>query len=54
MIVVEFPNKEIFKEFLEKAENLNIHKLRKRSTKDYIWTLYEPCNTKPWVQEQGF
>ena len=51
MIVVEFPSKEIFQEFLEEAENQNIHRLRESATKDYIWTLYEPWNIKAWVQE---
>ncbi len=51
MIVVEFPSKKVFQEFLEEAENQNIHRLRESSTKDYIWTLYEPWNIKAWVQE---
>ena len=51
MIVVEFPSKEVFNDFLEEAENQNIHKLREKSTKDYIWTLYENWNIKAWVQE---
>ena len=51
MIVVEFPSKEVFQEFLEEAENQNIHRLRESATKDYIWTLYEPWNIKAWVQE---
>ena len=51
MIVVEFPSKEVFQEFLEEAEIQNIHRLRESSTKDYIWTLYEPWNIKAWVQE---
>ena len=51
MIVVEFPSKEVFQEFLEEAETQNIHRLRESSTKDYIWTLYEPWNIKAWVQE---
>ena len=51
MIVVEFPSKEVFQEFLDKAKSENIHQLRESSTKDYIWTLYEPWNIKAWVQE---
>ena len=51
MIVVEFPSKKVFKEFLEEAETQDIHRLRESSTKDYIWTLYEPWNIKAWVQE---
>ena len=34
MIVVEFPSKEVFNDFLEEAENQNIHKLRENSTSD--------------------
>ena len=33
MIVVEFPSKKVFQEFLEEAENQNIHRLRESSTK---------------------
>ena len=51
MIVVEFPSKEVFQEFLEEAETQNIHRLRESSTTDYIWTLYEPWNIKVWVKE---
>ena len=51
MIVVEFPSKEVFQEFLNEAETENIHQLRENSTKDYIWTLYEPWNIKAWVQK---
>ena len=49
MIVVEFPSKEVFQDFLDEAETQNIHQLRENSTKDYIWTLYEPWNIKKWV-----
>ena len=51
MIVVEFPSRKIFQDFLDEAEKQNIHRLRENSTKDYIWTLYEPWNIKAWVQE---
>ena len=51
MIVVKFPSKEVFQEFLNEAEKQNIHRLRESSTKDYIWTLYEPWNIKAWVKE---
>ena len=51
MIVVEFPSKEVFQEFLDKAKSENIHQLRESSTKDYIWTLYEPWDIKAWVQK---
>ena len=51
MIVVDFPSVEVFKEFLDEAETQDIHKLREGSTKDYIWTLYEPWNIKAWVRE---
>mgnify|MGYP001479495960 CR=1 FL=1 len=51
MIIVEFPSEEVFKEFLDEAENQDIHKLRESSTKDYIWTLYKPWDIKSWVKE---
>ena len=51
MILVEFPSKEVFQEFLNEAETENIHQLRENSTKDYIWTLYEQWNIKAWVQK---
>ena len=51
MIVVEFPSKEVFQEFLNDAEAENIHQLRENATKDYIWTLYEPWNIKAWVKK---
>ena len=49
MIVVEFPNEEIFQEFLDEAEKYNIHPLREDSTKDYIWTLYKNWDIRNWV-----
>jgi len=52
MIVVEFPSLEIFEQFIDEAENQNIHHLRENSTADYIWTLYEPWNLKEWVKEK--
>jgi len=48
-IVVEFPSQDVFKEFYQKAEELEIHPGRENSTKDYIWTLYEPWDMKEWV-----
>jgi uncharacterized protein (DUF1330 family) len=51
MIVVEFPSVEVFQDFLDEAEEQNIHYLREKSTKDYIWTLYEPWDIKAWVKE---
>ena len=50
MIVVEFPSEKIFQEFLDEAENQNIHLLRETSTTDYIWTLYEPWDIREWVK----
>ena len=49
MIVVEFPSLEVFEQFIDEAENQNIHPLREDSTADYIWTLYEPWDMKKWV-----
>lgn len=51
MIVVEFPSEKIFQEFLDEADDKNIHSLRENSTKDYIWTLYEPWDIKEWVKD---
>ena len=51
MIVVEFPSEKIFQEFLDEADDKNIHILREKSTKDYIWTLYEPWDIKGWVKD---
>ena len=35
MIVVEFPSEAAFQQFLEKAEQQGIHRLREQSTADY-------------------
>ncbi len=51
MIVVKFPSEKVFQEFLDEAESLKIHDLRENSTKDYIWTLYEPWDIKAWVKK---
>ena len=51
MIVVEFPSVEVFQDFLDEAEEQNIHYLREKSTQDYIWTLYEHWDIKAWVKE---
>ena len=40
MIVVEFPNERVFKEFLDEAEKQDIHKLRESATEDYIFGHY--------------
>ena len=48
-IVVEFPSKEIFQDFLDEADKQGIHSLREESTSEYIWTLYENWNIKEWV-----
>ena len=54
MIVVEFPSVEIFEQFIDEAENQNIHPLRENSTTDYNWTLYQPWDLRQWVRrEQG-
>ena len=50
MIVVEFPSKQIFQDFLDEAETQNIHLLRENSTTDYIWTLYESWDIRDWVK----
>jgi uncharacterized protein (DUF1330 family) len=51
LIVVEFPSLEVFEQFIDEAENQNIHHLRENSTTDYIWTLYHPWDMKKWVKE---
>ena len=51
MILVEFPSKQIFQDFLDEAELQNIHYLRESSTSEYIWTLYEPWDIKAWVKK---
>ena len=51
MIVVEFPSEEVFQEFIDEADEDNIHHLREDSTSDYIWTLYENWNIKEWVNK---
>lgn len=53
MIVVEFPNEEIFQAFLDQAERDDIHRLREGATTDYIWTLYNAWDLKAWVREKG-
>jgi uncharacterized protein (DUF1330 family) len=51
MIVVEFPSLEVFEQFIDEAENQNIHGLREGATRDYIWTLYEPWDLRQWVKD---
>lgn len=51
LIVVEFPNEEVFQEFLDQAEREDIHRLREGAATDYIWTLYRPWDLKAWVRE---
>jgi len=51
MIVVEFPSEKIFQEFLDEAEEDNIHILREESTKNYIWTLYENWDIRDWINK---
>ena len=53
MIVVEFPSLEVFEWFIDEAENHNIHPLRRNSTSDYFWTLYEPWDSRKWVSSAG-
>ncbi len=53
LIVVEFPSVEVFKQFIDEAENQNIHHLRENSTTDYIWTLYEPWDMKKWGKAES-
>ena len=50
MIVVQFPSEEVFQEFLDEADQQNIHHLRENSTSEYIWTLYEPWDMREWVK----
>lgn len=52
LIVVEFPSEAVFEQFLQQAEQEDIHRLREGATTDYIWTLYEPWDLKAWVQEK--
>jgi len=53
MIVVEFPSLEVFEQFIDEAENQNIHGLRENATSDYIWTLYEPWDLRQWVRQSA-
>jgi uncharacterized protein (DUF1330 family) len=50
LIVVEFPSLEAFEQFIDEAEDQNIHAMREGSTTDYIWTLYEPWDLRAWVK----
>tara|TARA_B100001123_G_scaffold449450_1_gene614887 strand:+ start:595 stop:918 length:324 start_codon:yes stop_codon:yes gene_type:complete len=49
-IVVEFPSEEVFEDFVDEAEQQDIHDLRETACTDYIWTLYEPWDIRDWVQ----
>ncbi len=51
LIVVEFPSEEVFQQFLDRAEQDDIHRLRETAATDYIWTLYQPWDLKTWVRE---
>ena len=51
VLLVIQKEKKIFQEFLDEADDKNIHSLRENSTKDYIWTLYEPWDIKGWVKD---
>lgn len=51
LIVVEFPSDAAFQQFLDQAEQDDIHRLREAATTEYIWTLYQPWDLKTWVRE---
>ena len=49
-ILVEFPSREAFQEFHDKASEQDIHRLREASTTHYIWQLFEPWDLRTWVR----
>ena len=44
------PSEEVFEDFVDEAEQQDIHDLRETACTDYIWTLYEPWDIRDWVQ----
>ncbi len=51
-IVVEFPSEQAFQQFLDEGDRQGIHHLRRQSTADYLWTLYEPWDLRTWVKQE--
>jgi len=49
-ILVEFPSRESFQKFHDKAAEQDIHRLREASTSHYIWQLFVPWDLKSWVR----
>ena len=49
-IVVEFPSQAVFQQFIDEAEQQDIHRLRETACSDYIWTLYAPWDMRAWVK----
>ncbi|MGF1472563.1 MAG: DUF1330 domain-containing protein [Rubrobacteraceae bacterium] len=41
MILVEWPSREAFREFLDDPENEELHPLREDGTRNYLWWTYE-------------
>ena len=41
MVLVEWPSREAFQEFLADPDNQDLHPLRENGTRRYLWWLYE-------------
>jgi uncharacterized protein (DUF1330 family) len=41
MVLVEWPSREAFRDFLDDPEHSDLHPLREGGTRNYLWWLYE-------------
>ena len=49
LVIVAFPDLDAFEVFVSRAERRELHPLRLASTRDYIWTLFEPWDLQAWM-----
>lgn len=49
LIVVEFPDMNAVESFLYDPKHFAMHQLRKTSTENYIWKIFEPWELNRWV-----
>jgi uncharacterized protein (DUF1330 family) len=49
LLVVAFPDVNAFQLFMSRAKGGGLHPLRTASTRDYIWTLFEPWDLRTWM-----
>lgn len=54
MVLVEWPSREAFQDFLDDPEHADLHPLREGGTKNYLWWLYESLeDLRPLLRDRG-